>query len=292
LASALSRTLASKDDEGEMNVEELRVAAKDTLLAACADGRLESALKSRAEVVDSVSQVAAEANGVADPKDIQAIKDKAADALVRALAMEEGAPPRVPEPEAKAAPKAPPREDMAQLDVNNVKAKACDALQKALGIDEEEPDLETVKARAAGALEKAMTPDGGRPTQAAPEGTEAATAMVVSEVKEIARQVKEELGKFHGEVASQLQDLKTLSSEMRRDVEDLRSQVNDKKSASMFGQSTVTTIKPDDPLADVAGGSLLELERKIRERNERIRRENAAMREENNKLKMMGPKAD
>lgn len=27
-----------------------------------------------------------------------------------------------------------------------------------------------------------------------------------------------------------------------------------------------------DPLADVAGGSLLELERKIRERNERIRR--------------------
>eukprot|EP00434_Breviolum_minutum_P012598 symbB.v1.2.011102.t1/scaffold729.1/size168447/5 len=78
-----------------------------------------------------MSQWVAEANGVADPKDIQAIKDKAADALVRALAMEDGAPPRVPEPEAKAAPKAPPREDMAQLDVNNVKAKACDALQKA-----------------------------------------------------------------------------------------------------------------------------------------------------------------
>lgn len=82
-----------------------------------------------------------------------------------------------------------------------------------------------------------------------------------------------------------------LSSEMRRDVEELRSQVNDKKSTA-FGTSTVTTIKPDDPLADVAGGSLVELERKIRDRNDRIRRENAAMREENNKLKMMGPKAD
>eukprot|EP00913_Durusdinium_trenchii_P000219 g200.t1 len=56
-----------------------------------------------------------------------------------------------------------------------------------------------------------MTPEGGeRPQAAAPE---AAAALVVSEVKEIARQVKEELGKFQGE------DLKLLSSEMRRDVE-------------------------------------------------------------------------
>lgn len=143
-----------------------------------------------------------------------------------------------------------------------------------------------------------MTPPGGHRPKAPhaypppeEEATSTATAMVVSEVKEIARQVREELGRFHGEVSTQLQDLKVLSREMRRDVEELRSQVNDKKSAA-FGTSTVTTIKPDDPLADVAGGSLAELERKIRDRNDRIRRENAAMREENNKLKMMGPKAD
>lgn len=295
LAKALSQTLASKEVSGEMDVEGLRLAAKDTLLAACADGRLEGALKSRAraEVVDSITTWAAEANQVANPKDIQAIKDKAADALVKALGMEDAAP-RVPEPEAKAAP-SPPSEEMAKLDVKNVKAKACDALQKALGIDADEPDLEEVKARASWALEKVMTPDGYRPKAPPPEGEEAtstATAMVVSEVKEIARQVREELGRFHGEVSNQLQDLKVLSSEMRRDVEELRSQVNDKKSASAFGTSTVTTIKPDDPLADVAGGSLAELERKIRDRNDRIRRENAAMREENNKLKMMGPKAD
>lgn len=296
LAQALSQTLASKEVSGEMDVEGLRLAAKDTLLAACADGRLENALKSRAraEVVDSITTWAAEATQVADPKDIQAIKDKAADALVKALGMEDSAP-RVPEPEATAP--LPPSEEMAKLDVKNVKAKACDALQKALGIDADEPDLEEVKARAAGALEKVMTPEEGQRPKAPDahpedEAAETATAMVVSEVKEIARQVKEELGRFHGEVSTQLQDLKLLSSEMRRDVEELRSQVNDKKSASAFASSTVTTIKPDDPLADVAGGSLAELERKIRERNDRIRRENAAMREENNKLKMMGPKAD
>lgn len=214
LAKALSQTLASKEVSGEMDVEGLRVAAKDTLLAACADGRLESALKSRAraEVVDSITTWAAEANQVANPKDIQAIKDKAADALVKALGMEDAAP-RVPEPEAKAAP-SPPSEEMAKLDVKNVKAKACDALQKALGIDADEPDLEEVKARAAGALEKVMTPPGGHRPKAPhaypppeEEATSTATAMVVSEVKEIARQVREELGRFHGEVSTQLQDL-------------------------------------------------------------------------------------
>ena len=53
-------------------------------------------------------------------QDIQAIKDKAADALVKALGMESEVPP----PEALAAAPAPPREEMAQLDVKNVKAKA------------------------------------------------------------------------------------------------------------------------------------------------------------------------
>ena len=54
------------------------------------------------------------------------------------------------------------------------------------------------QAKAAGALRKAMTPE-------AVEGPAAATELVVSEVKAIARQVREELGQFQGEVITQLQ---------------------------------------------------------------------------------------
>ncbi|CAJ1362773.1 unnamed protein product [Effrenium voratum] len=116
-----------------------------------------------------------------------------------------------------------------------------------------------------------------------------ASALVVSEVQEIARQVREELGKFQGEVSSQLQDLKQLSSEVRHDVEELRTQVAVAKRdvgtlGTSSGHTTVTTIKPEDPLTEVAGGSLADLERKIRQRNERFRRENAAMREEHHGL--------
>lgn len=70
----------------------------------------------------SLSQWAAENCSVEDPVEIQAIKDKAADALVKALGMQArttcGAWAAQAEPEV--------------LDVDSVKAKACDALQKAL----------------------------------------------------------------------------------------------------------------------------------------------------------------
>jgi len=315
LADALSKALApepaappqaAKTEEQEL--EDLRVQAKDTLLAACADGSLEAALQSKTQVAGLLAGWAADNCSTEQGQDVKAIKEKAADALVKALAMEdpeettpEAAPLKaVPEPEAMAPPAPPPREDQAELNIQDVKARACDALHKALGLEDEQPvDLDDVKARAAGALEKAL----GVSESAATSKEETAEAepapaqpTLVSEVQEITRQVKEELGKFQGEVCGQLQDLKQLSSEVRKDVEDLRHQVAEAKrevsGSSTFGATTVTTIKPEDPLQDLAGGSLADLEKKIRERNERFRRENAAMREENARLKMMGPKAD
>ncbi|CAE7603221.1 unnamed protein product [Symbiodinium pilosum] len=214
-------------------------------------------------------------------------------------------PKAVPEPEAMAPPAPPPREDQAELNIQDVKARACDALHKALGLSggeeaggEQSVNIEDVKARAAGALEKALgvTDDSAASSKDVPPAEPApAQSSLVTEVQEITRQVKEELGKFQGEVCGQLQDLKQLSSEVRKDVEDLRHQVAEAKreaTGSTFGATTVTTIKPEDPLQDLGGGSLADLEKKIRERNERFRRENAAMREENARLKMMGPRAD
>jgi len=315
LADALSKALApepaappqaAKTEEKEL--EDLRVQAKDTLMAACADGSLEAAFQSKTQVAGLLAGWAADNCSTEQGQDVKAIKEKAADALVKALAMEdpaettpEAAPLKsVPEPEAMAPPPPPPREDQAELNIQDVKARACNALHKALGLEDEQPvDLDDVKARAAGALEKAL----GVSESAATSKEETAEAepapaqpTLVAEVQEITRQVKEELGKFQGEVCGQLQDLKQLSSEVRKDVEDLRHQVAEAKrevsGSSTFGATTVTTIKPEDPLQDLAGGSLADLEKKIRERNERFRRENAAMREENARLKMMGPKAD
>jgi len=305
-AALQSKTQAAKTEEQEL--EDLRVQAKDTLMAACADGSLEAAFQSKTQVAGLLAGWAADNCSTEQGQDVKAIKEKAADALVKALAMEdpaettpEAAPLKsVPEPEAMAPPPPPPREDQAELNIQDVKARACNALHKALGLEDEQPvDLDDVKARAAGALEKAL----GVSESAATSKEETAEAepapaqpTLVAEVQEITRQVKEELGKFQGEVCGQLQDLKQLSSEVRKDVEDLRHQVAEAKrevsGSSTFGATTVTTIKPEDPLQDLAGGSLADLEKKIRERNERFRRENAAMREENARLKMMGPKAD
>jgi len=305
-AAFQSKMQAAKTEEQEL--EDLRVQAKDTLMAACADGSLEAAFQSKTQVAGLLAGWAADNCSTEQGQDVKAIKEKAADALVKALAMEdpaettpEAAPLKsVPEPEAMAPPPPPPREDQAELNIQDVKARACNALHKALGLEDEQPvDLDDVKARAAGALEKAL----GVSESAATSKEETAEAepapaqpTLVAEVQEITRQVKEELGKFQGEVCGQLQDLKQLSSEVRKDVEDLRHQVAEAKrevsGSSTFGATTVTTIKPEDPLQDLAGGSLADLEKKIRERNERFRRENAAMREENARLKMMGPKAD
>eukprot|EP00913_Durusdinium_trenchii_P006505 g6113.t1 len=358
LAQALSQTLSK---EAEMDVEALRLAAKDdTLLAACADGRLESALKSRAEVVESMSKWAAEQNMVSDAQDAGCLANDVFQNGMPVLLQDGNS--RVPEPEAKALPKAPPREDMAQLDVENVKAKACDALQKAgasfptrIGKQDlvatgvrrkwglkvyavafyletwlsELPPESADEALEAFATALTDGPSLKRGTQLlftlkpgsihlqmGKHEAEATLAAKRTEVMEFlakhGRPAEEEAEltalvdkKAWAALSASLQDLakrKGVPADKKplELLKDLKCQVGEKKPSTTFGQSTVTTIKPEerclgfsrsqDPLADVAGGSLAELERKIRERNERIRRENAAMREENSKLKMMGPR--
>eukprot|EP00930_Biecheleria_cincta_P044879 TRINITY_DN3091_c1_g1_i4.p1 TRINITY_DN3091_c1_g1~~TRINITY_DN3091_c1_g1_i4.p1 ORF type:complete len:422 (+),score=139.53 TRINITY_DN3091_c1_g1_i4:390-1655(+) len=351
---SLEAALSTKG--GVDDIESLRKQAADTLLRAAEDGSLESALSQRPprpplttdEDEDLPMKAAPPQPVKAAPPPNSDLPVSSADAsqgeeveVLRSLARQTFAAASSDGRLAAAIAKTSitklvaaeePMEDPQELDMEVIKARACDALQKALGIeDEEEPeepaDLVAIKAKAADALQKALLmeedqenlpmksappPPAAPPAPPTAEEPEEMNAMKAAQkefmggIQVLTQQVKQELGALQGEVSGQLKDLKQLSEEVRKDVEDLKTQVTMVKSGlnlSYGSDKDFTMPHPASPKPaaaslsqsglDLSGGNLADLERKLKERNEKFKRENDALRQENLKMKSLkGPRAD